>query len=112
MQRSPTAPYRVLADWQQDYENNLRIMLPDTFGTKGFLDHAPDWVANWTGIRVDSGDPIENAEIRHQVVDSRAARTRATNSPSSPTASMSATSNACRGTSMAASAWVLAGVRC
>jgi nicotinate phosphoribosyltransferase len=58
-----TAPYRVLEDWQQDYENNLRIMLPDTYGTQGFLDKAPDWVANWTGIRVDSGDPIVNGEI-------------------------------------------------
>jgi nicotinate phosphoribosyltransferase len=57
------APYDVLADWQQDYENNLRIMLPDTYGTKGFLENAPDWIANWTGIRIDSGDPIANAEL-------------------------------------------------
>ncbi len=56
------APYRVLADWQQDYEGNLRIILPDTYGTEHFLAHAPDWLANWTGIRIDSGDPIAGGE--------------------------------------------------
>ncbi len=57
------APYRVLEDWQEDYTGNLRVMLPDTYGSRGFLEQAPDWVANWTGIRVDSGDPIEGGEI-------------------------------------------------
>ncbi len=56
------APYRVLADWQEDYEGNLRIILPDTFGSAGFLQAAPDWVTQWTGIRIDSGDPIEGGE--------------------------------------------------
>jgi nicotinate phosphoribosyltransferase len=32
-------------------------MLPDTFGTAQFLDHAPDWAADWTGQRVDSKNP-------------------------------------------------------
>ncbi|MFH1557052.1 MAG: nicotinate phosphoribosyltransferase [Pseudomonadota bacterium] len=56
------APYQVLADWQEDYEGNLRIMLPDTYGTSGFLAHAPDWLTAWTGIRIDSKDPIEGGE--------------------------------------------------
>ncbi len=56
------APYRVLADWQEEHEGNLRIILPDTYGTAGFLEHAPDWLAAWTGIRIDSGDPAESAE--------------------------------------------------
>lgn len=56
------APYRVLADWQEEHDGNLRIILPDTYGTPGFLDNAPDWLARWTGIRVDSGDPVEMAE--------------------------------------------------
>ena len=56
------APYRVLADWQEEHEGNLRIILPDTYGTQGFLAHAPDWLARWTGIRIDSGDPAEGAE--------------------------------------------------
>ncbi|MFM8282192.1 MAG: nicotinate phosphoribosyltransferase [Planctomycetaceae bacterium] len=51
------APYRVLADWEADYGPPLRIMLPDTFGTMAFLRDAPSWVARWTGIRIDSGDP-------------------------------------------------------
>ncbi len=56
------APYRVLADWHEEHDGMLRIILPDTYGTKGFLAHAPDWLAGWTGIRVDSGDPAEGAE--------------------------------------------------
>jgi nicotinate phosphoribosyltransferase len=56
------APYEVLADWHEEHEGNLRIILPDTYGTAQFLEHAPDWLAGWTGIRVDSGDPVEGAE--------------------------------------------------
>lgn len=56
------APYEVLKDWQDEHEGNLRIILPDTYGTKGFLERAPDWLAGWTGIRIDSGDPAEGAE--------------------------------------------------
>jgi nicotinate phosphoribosyltransferase len=56
------SPYLVLADWQEDYEGNLRVILPDTYGTTNFLQNAPDWVSSWTGIRVDSKDPIEGGE--------------------------------------------------
>ena len=52
-----SSQYRVLELWQQTYEGALRIMLPDTFGTTQFLEGAPDWVADWTGQRVDSKDP-------------------------------------------------------
>ena len=56
------APYQVLADWHEEHDGNLRIILPDTYGTKGFLDRAPDWLAGWTGVRIDSGDPATGAE--------------------------------------------------
>ncbi|MDG1768642.1 MAG: nicotinate phosphoribosyltransferase [Yoonia sp.] len=56
------APYDVLSDWHAEHDGNLRIILPDTYGTQGFLDRAPDWLAGWTGIRVDSGDPATGAE--------------------------------------------------
>ena len=56
------APYQVLADWHEEHEGNLRIILPDTYGTEGFLRRAPDWLAGWTGIRIDSGDPAQGAE--------------------------------------------------
>lgn len=56
------APYRVLADWHEEHEGNLRVILPDTFGTESFLARAPSWLAGWTGIRVDSGDPAAGAE--------------------------------------------------
>ena len=56
------APYDVLADWQEEHDGNLRIILPDTYGTEGFFNNAPDWLATWTGIRIDSGDPAQGAE--------------------------------------------------
>ena len=56
------APYQVLADWQAEHSGNLRIILPDTYGSDGFLDNAPDWLSDWTGIRIDSGDPVTGAE--------------------------------------------------
>ncbi|WP_299300652.1 nicotinate phosphoribosyltransferase [uncultured Litoreibacter sp.] len=57
------APYDVLADWHEEHEGNLRIILPDTYGSEGFLRDAPDWLAGWTGIRIDSGDPAAGAEV-------------------------------------------------
>jgi nicotinate phosphoribosyltransferase len=56
------APYKVLADWHEEHDGNLRIILPDTYGTEGFLERAPDWLARWTGIRIDSGAPEAGAE--------------------------------------------------
>ena len=56
------APYQVLADWHEEHDGNLRIILPDTYGTEGFLKNAPDWLASWTGMRIDSGDPKVGAE--------------------------------------------------
>ncbi len=48
--------YKLLELWQQSYQGELLILLPDTFGTTQFLRGAPDWVANWTGQRIDSKD--------------------------------------------------------
>ena len=53
-----TAQYRLLELWQQSYQGELLILLPDTFGTTQFLGHAPEWVADWTGQRIDSKDPF------------------------------------------------------
>jgi nicotinate phosphoribosyltransferase len=52
-----SAQYRMLELWQQTYQGELLILLPDTFGTTQFLNDAPGWVANWTGQRIDSKDP-------------------------------------------------------
>lgn len=57
------APYQVLADWHEEHDGNLRVILPDTYGTEGFLARAPDWLSGWTGIRIDSGDPVRGAEM-------------------------------------------------
>jgi nicotinate phosphoribosyltransferase len=48
--------YKLLELWQQSYQGELLILLPDTFGTTQFLRGAPAWVANWTGQRIDSKD--------------------------------------------------------
>jgi nicotinate phosphoribosyltransferase len=52
------AQYRLLELWQQTYQGELLILLPDTFGTSQFLRNAADWVADWTGQRADSKDPF------------------------------------------------------
>ena len=57
------SPYKVLEEWQQDYDGNLRIMLPDTYSSKTFFDRAPSWLKDWTGVRIDSGDPATGAEM-------------------------------------------------
>ncbi len=57
-----SAPYRVLEEWRALYGGNLLVVLPDAFGTAAFLDHAPGWVADWTGFRPDSAPPIEAGE--------------------------------------------------
>lgn len=56
------SPYGVLESWQQTYDGNLLIVLPDTFGTTTFLKNAPPWVADWSGVRIDSKDPIIGGE--------------------------------------------------
>ena len=53
-----SAQYRMLELWQQTYQGELLILLPDTFGTTQFLRDAPEWVAQWTGQRIDSKDPF------------------------------------------------------
>ncbi len=50
--------YEVLELWQKSYGGSLLIMLPDTFGTTQFLEHAPAFAADWTGQRIDSKDPV------------------------------------------------------
>lgn len=57
------APYQVLADWQKEHDGNLRVILPDTYGSQGFYDNAPEWLAGWTGVRIDSGDPAAGARM-------------------------------------------------
>ncbi|WP_112320416.1 nicotinate phosphoribosyltransferase [Oceanibium sediminis] len=57
-----SSPYRVLENWQKDYDGNLLIILPDTYGSEVFLRRAPAWMSTWTGIRIDSGDPATGAE--------------------------------------------------
>ncbi len=56
------SPYRVLKEWNQYYDGNLLIVLPDAFGTNSFLNNAPEWVADWTGFRPDSAPAIEGGE--------------------------------------------------
>ena len=52
------APYNVLESWQRTYDGNLLIVLPDAYGTTNFLKHAPQWISQWSGFRIDSKDPV------------------------------------------------------
>lgn len=54
--------YHLLDLWQNTYQRELLVMLPDTFGTTQFLRNAPEWVADWTGQRIDSKDPFVAGE--------------------------------------------------
>lgn len=56
------APYQVCQHWQNEHDGNLRIILPDTFGLKGFLERAPAWLAKWKGVRIDSGCPHQSVQ--------------------------------------------------
>jgi nicotinate phosphoribosyltransferase len=71
------APYDVLSDWHEEHSGNLRIILPDTYGTPGFLENAPDWLTQWTGIRIDSGRPRGRGRRSPSTGGNPAARTRA-----------------------------------
>ncbi|MEE9320881.1 MAG: nicotinate phosphoribosyltransferase [Granulosicoccus sp.] len=57
-----SSPYQVLENWSRTYDGNLLIVLPDTYGTTNFLANAPDWVAEWSGFRIDSKEPISGGE--------------------------------------------------
>lgn len=52
------AQYDVLAKWQEVYDGELLIILPDTFGMTQFLRDAPAWASGWTGMRMDSKEPF------------------------------------------------------
>lgn len=56
------SPYSVLEAWSRTYDGNLLIVLPDTYGSTTFLSNAPDWVAEWSGFRIDSKDPLAGGE--------------------------------------------------
>lgn len=66
------AQYKVLRRWQNSYRGELLVFLPDTFGTTQFLAGAPQWVANWTGARPDSKDPVAAGEELIAFWESRA----------------------------------------
>ncbi|MCY4260366.1 MAG: nicotinate phosphoribosyltransferase [Rhodobacteraceae bacterium] len=57
-----SAPFRMMEDWKEVYGDNLRVILPDTFGSGYFYALAPQNLAAWTTIRIDSGDPVTMAE--------------------------------------------------
>jgi len=50
--------YEIIRLWWEMYDGNLRIILPDTFGSSQFLNNAPEWIADSSGDRLDSKDPM------------------------------------------------------
>jgi len=52
--------YEVFDKWFELFPESLRIILPDTFGSKQFLDNIPKRLAQGAkGFRQDSGNPVE-----------------------------------------------------
>ena len=61
---------QMLRDWDQTYQGDLSTALTDTFGTEFFFnDFTPDQARNWSGLRHDSGDPIEFGERAMEFYD-------------------------------------------
>lgn len=62
------AQYEVLRKWGGDHpEGPLRIVLPDTYGSRQFWKNMPEDLAeevahHWRGVRLDSGDPFDETE--------------------------------------------------
>lgn len=64
--------YQVLERWANLYPNSTLIMLPDTFGTKQFLNGCDQkWVERFNGIRVDSMDPFKAGRFIEEFYKSR-----------------------------------------
>ena len=54
---------QMLQDWDNTYHGDLSSALTDTFGSEFFFgDMTKDQAEGWTGLRHDSGDPIEFGE--------------------------------------------------
>jgi len=61
------AQYDIIREWGKLYGEGLRIVLPDTYGSKQFFDGMPedlktDIIENWRGIRQDSGNVMAEAD--------------------------------------------------
>ena len=52
----------MLENWHEDYDGNLRIILPDTYGTEGFLKRAPTGSPPGPASASTSALPEEGAE--------------------------------------------------
>ena len=62
------AQYDTIRAWGELYGKELKIVLPDTYGTTQFWKNMPEDLAhnvalNWRGVRQDSGDPVIEAEL-------------------------------------------------
>lgn len=53
----------MLRDWDDTYDGGLSTALADTYTSEFFFsDFTPEQARKWTGLRHDSGDPIEFGE--------------------------------------------------
>lgn len=58
-----TGHTKMLRHWDEHYQGDLSIALTDTFGSEFFFnDFTAEQARNWSGLRHDSGDPIEFGE--------------------------------------------------
>lgn len=60
---------RVMDEWEATYGDRLLIDLPDTFGTHNTMEMiSGDRLDRWSGMRIDSGDPISIAEVYYNAL--------------------------------------------
>ena len=60
--------YKMLPQWSKLYGKGLRIVLPDTYGSRQFYNNMPADLAHeiaheWRGERPDSGDPVDESRF-------------------------------------------------
>jgi len=52
------AQYEPFLAWERVYQGNMRVLLPDTYGSTQFFRGAPVQLADWVGVRPDSKEPV------------------------------------------------------
>lgn len=56
------SPYVFDKQWADLYSGNLLVMLPDTYGSTAYFEHAPEFLNDFTAVRLDSKNPYLAAD--------------------------------------------------
>ena len=53
----------ALQQWEDLYGPDLLVALSDTFGTESFLEDFEEFAERWSGLRPDSGEPVDRGKL-------------------------------------------------